>query len=251
MARRKKSFTPRRDIRPEHRLNHFIRVPQVRLTGDNIEELNEATGASLKAGEIYPTNQLRSIAENAALDLVEIAPDAKPPVVRIIDYRKFLYQKKKREKELKSKASKQVLKEIRFGPETADHDFDFKVRHAKNFLEGGNKVKAYVQFRGRSIVFKDRGQLLLLRFMKELEELGAADQMPKLEGRRMIVILSPTKKAIQKAKQKEQEREKAKQRGEELPPEPELEDLDDLEDDFDDMDLEDALEEGDDMEDEN
>lgn len=127
------------------------------------------------------------------LDLVEITPNAVPPVVRIVDYNKFLYQKKKREKELKANSSKVELKEIRFGPETGDHDFDFKLRHAKSFLAEGNKVKAYVQFRGRAIVFKDRGELLLLRFMKELEDYGVADQMPKLEGKRMGVILSPKK----------------------------------------------------------
>ena len=127
------------------------------------------------------------------LDLVEIAPTARPPVVRIIDYNKFLYDRKKKEKEIKSKAAKTVVKEIRFGPNTDDHDFDFKLRHAKKFLEEGAKVKAYVHFRGRTIVFKDRGQLLLLRFLKELEEFGAAEALPKMEGRRMIVIVTPKK----------------------------------------------------------
>ncbi len=127
------------------------------------------------------------------LDLVEITPNAEPPVVRITDYNKFLYQKKKREKELKANSVKQELKEIRFGPETGEHDFEFKLRHAKNFLSEGNKVKAYVQFRGRAIMFKDRGELLLLRFIKELEDVGAAEQLPKLEGKRMMVILAPKK----------------------------------------------------------
>lgn len=127
------------------------------------------------------------------MDLVEISPNAKPPVVRITDFNKFLYEKKKKEKEIKAKAAKTVIKEIRFGPNTDDHDFEFKVRHARTFLEEGSKVKAYVQFRGRAIVFKDRGELLLLRFIKELEELGAAESLPKLEGRRMIVMVAPKK----------------------------------------------------------
>lgn len=127
------------------------------------------------------------------LDVVEIAATAKPPVVRIIDYNKFLYEKKKKEKEIKAKAAKTVVKEIRFGPNTDDHDFEFKLRHARGFLEDGAKVKAYVHFRGRTIVFKDRGELLLLRFLKELEDVGAAEALPKMEGRRMIVIISPKK----------------------------------------------------------
>ncbi len=128
------------------------------------------------------------------LDLVEISPKADPPVVRIIDYRKFLYERKKKEKELKSKQVKTVIKEIRFGPNTDDHDFEFKLRHAKKFLEEGAKVRAYVFFRGRTIVFKERGELLLLRFLKELEEYGAAEALPKMEGRRMVVIVAPKKK---------------------------------------------------------
>lgn len=129
------------------------------------------------------------------LDLVEISPNAIPPVARITDFNKFLYDKKKKEKEIKAKASKTVIKEIRFGPNTDDHDFEFKVRHAKTFLEEGAKVKAYVQFKGRAIVFKDRGELILLRFLKELEELGAAEALPKLEGRRMHVVVAPKKTA--------------------------------------------------------
>jgi len=128
------------------------------------------------------------------LDLVEISPKAKPPVVKIIDYRKFLYDQKKKQKEIKSKAVKTVVKEIRFGPNTDDHDFDFKTKHAKNFLEEGAKVKAYVQFRGRTIVFKERGELLLLKFLKELEEYGAAEALPRMEGRKMTVIVQPKKK---------------------------------------------------------
>lgn len=177
---------------PEHRINDFIRNQEVRLVGDNLEEISTAVGVTIESA-VYPTSKLQKWAEEVGLDLVEISPNADPPVVRITDYNKFLYQKKKREKELKANAAKVELKEIRFGPETGEHDFDFKLRHAKGFLAEGNKVKAYVQFRGRAIVFKDRGELLLLRFMKELEEFGVAEQMPKLEGKRMGVILSPKK----------------------------------------------------------
>ena len=128
------------------------------------------------------------------LDLVEISPTADPPVCKIIDYRKFIYDKKKKDKEIKAKTVKTVIKEIRFGPNTDEHDFDFKLKHAKKFLEEGAKVRAFVQFRGRAIVFKDRGELLLLRFLKELEEFGSAEELPKLEGRRMSVIVSPKKR---------------------------------------------------------
>lgn len=183
---------------PEHNINHFIRAAEVRLVGDNLDEVSEAVGQTVESG-VYPTGKLLRWAEDSGLDLVEITPNATPPVVRIVDYNKFLYQKKKREKELKANAVKVELKEIRFGPETGEHDFEFKLRHAKSFLSEGNKVKAYVQFRGRAIVFKERGELLLLRFMKELEDYGIADQLPRLEGKRMHVILSP-KKAGQKKK---------------------------------------------------
>lgn len=174
----------------------------MRLVGDNFEELSAHVGQPIETG-VFPTSRLQKWAEEMGLDLVEITPNAVPPVVRIVDYNKFLYQKKKREKELKANSSKVELKEIRFGPETGEHDFEFKLRHAKNFLTEGNKVKAYVQFRGRAIVFKDRGELLLLRFMKELEDYGVADQMPKLEGKRMGVILSPKKTGLPTAKKKE------------------------------------------------
>jgi translation initiation factor IF-3 len=177
---------------PEHNINSFIRANEVRLVGDNLEEITEVVGEKVESG-VYSTSRLQKWAEEMGLDLVEITPNAEPPVVRIIDYNKFLYQKKKREKELKASAAKVELKEIRFGPETGEHDFEFKLRHAKNFLGEGNKVKAYVQFRGRAIVFKERGELLLLRFMKELEDYGVAEQLPKLEGKRMMVIMSPKK----------------------------------------------------------
>ena len=165
--------------------------------GDNLAEISEVAGQTVEPG-IYSTSRVQKWAEELGLDLIEITPNAEPPVVRVADYNKFLYQKKKKEKEMKANAAKVELKEIRFGPETGDHDFDFKLRHAKGFLSDGNKVKAYVQFRGRAIVFKDRGELLLLRFMKELEEYGVADQLPRLEGKRMSVILSPKKGAPKK-----------------------------------------------------
>ena len=185
------------DTRPQHRLNEYIRVPEVRLVGDNLEKISEKIGREVTS-DVYPTNLLKQWAEKMQMDLVEIAPNAVPPVVRIIDYKKFLYDKKKKEKEIKSKAQKTVIKEIRFGPNTDDHDFEFKLRHAQGFLEEGAKVKAYVHFRGRTIVFKDRGELLLLRFIKELEEFGAAEALPKMEGRRMIVMIAPKK--VQKKK---------------------------------------------------
>lgn len=133
-------------------------------------------------------------AEQAELDLVEISPNAKPPVCKIIDYKKFLFEQKKKQKELKSKQTKVVIKEIRMGPNTEEHDFNFKLKHAKSFLEDGAKVKAYVFFKGRSIVFKDRGEILLLKFAQELEEYGTLEQMPKLEGKKMIMMINPKKK---------------------------------------------------------
>jgi translation initiation factor IF-3 len=164
----------------------------VRLVGDNLEEIGEVVGKTIES-DVYPTRKVKDWANQMDLDLVEISPKARPPVVRIIDYNKFLYEKKKKEKEMKAKAAKTVIKEIRFGPNTDDHDFDFKLRHARGFLEEGAKVRAYVQFRGRSIVFKDRGELLLLRFIKELEDIGAAEALPKMEGRRMSVVVAPKK----------------------------------------------------------
>jgi translation initiation factor IF-3 len=182
----------------EHRINEYIQAPEVRLVGDNLEQVSEAAGRPITSG-IYRTSDLLKWAAELGLDLVEITPMAEPPVVRIIDYKKFLYQKKKKEKELKANTVKQEIKEIRLGPETGEHDFEFKLRHAKNFLSEGNKVKAYVQFRGRAIVFKDRGELILLRFIKELEDFGTAEQLPRLDGRRMIVIIAPKKAAGKKA----------------------------------------------------
>lgn len=182
----------REDPRDQFRVNDQIRIPEIRLVGDNLDSVSEIAGKQIDPG-IYNTRMVIDWARRLELDVVEISPNAEPPVVKIIDYNKFLYEKKKREKEIKSKAVKTVVKEIRFGPNTDEHDFEFKLRHAQRFLEEGAKVKAYVHFRGRTIVFKDRGELLLLRFLKELEEFGAAEALPKMEGRRMTVIVQPKK----------------------------------------------------------
>ncbi|MBD5374633.1 MAG: translation initiation factor IF-3 [Paramuribaculum sp.] len=163
-------------------INERIRAREVRLVGDNVE-----TG-------IYPIQQALKIAEEQGLDLIEISPTAEPPVCKVLDYQKFLYQQKKRQKEQKAKATKVVVKEIRFGPQTDDHDYNFKLKHAMGFLQEGAKVKAYVFFKGRSILFKEQGEVLLLRFANDLEEYGKVEQMPVLEGKRMIIMLSPKKK---------------------------------------------------------
>lgn len=152
---------------------------------------------------MYSIEQARKLADEAGLDLVEISPNAKPPVCKVIDYSKFKYEQKKKQKELKAKAQKVVVKEIRFGPNTDDHDFNFKLNHAKSFLADGAKLKAYVHFVGRTIVFKERGELLLLRFAKELEDHGKVEQMPKLEGKRMILMMGP-KPATKKSKPKKE-----------------------------------------------
>lgn len=151
-------------------------------------------GENVPEQGIYPLAQALAMAEAQELDLVEISPNADPPVCKIIDYQKFLYQQKKKAKEQKANASKVVIKEIRFGPQTDEHDFQFKLNHAKSFLQEGSKVKAYVFFRGRSILFSEQGEKLLLRFAVELEEYGKAEQMPKLEGKRMIMMIAPVKK---------------------------------------------------------
>ncbi len=213
MARHKRNFSRKPEI--QFRINGNIRVPEVRLVGDNLEELSKLAGRKVEAG-IYATRQAADWANLMELDLVEISPKAKPPVCQIIDYKKFLYMKKKKEKDIKSKAVKTVVKEIRFGPNISEHDFEFKKKHAMNFLQEGSKVKAYVHFRGRTIVFRDRGELILLRFIKELEEFGTPEALPKMEGRRMIVIIAAKKSAIQK-KQKDSEnrrKEKAKAKNE-------------------------------------
>lgn len=179
------------------RTNGQIRVPEIRLVGNNLAEISEKVGEKIESG-VFPTRKAIGLANVMDLDLVEISPKAAPPVCRITDYSKFLYEKKKKEKEIKSKAVKTVIKEIRFGPNTDDHDFLFKVRHGLKFLGEGAKVKAYVQFRGRSIVFKERGELMLLRFIQKLEELGVPETLPKMEGRRMFVFIAPKKSAKKK-----------------------------------------------------
>ncbi|MDR1504200.1 MAG: translation initiation factor IF-3 [Prevotella sp.] len=180
-----------------HKINGNIRAREVRLVGDNVEQ------------GVYTINEALRLADDLELDLVEISPTADPPVCRITDYQKFLYQQKKKQKEAKAKSVKVVVKEIRFGPQTDDHDFNFKLNHAKNFLEEGAKVKAYVFFKGRSILFKEQGEVLLLRFATELEDLGKVDQLPALEGKKMIMMLSPKKqpaKAPAPAKPKDGEK---------------------------------------------
>ncbi|MBK7425552.1 MAG: translation initiation factor IF-3 [Saprospiraceae bacterium] len=190
---KQRSFVRQESEKNLFRINEQIKLPSIRLVGEDMEQISLAAGKEIEPG-VYSTRLVLEWANTLGLDLVEISPNADPPVCKIIDYNKFLYNKKKREKEIKAKAVKTVIKEIRFGPNTDDHDFEFKVRHAKEFLEEGSKVKAYVQFKGRSIVFNDRGELLLLKFIKELDELGAAEALPKLEGRRMFVMIAPKKK---------------------------------------------------------
>ena len=155
----------------------------MRVVGDNVPEQ-----------KVYPLQEALKMAVDMELDLVEISPNAEPPVCKIIDYQKYLYQQKKKAKEMKANATKVTIKEIRFGPNTDEHDFQFKLKHAQSFLEEGSKVKAYVFFKGRSILFSEQGEKLLLRFAVELEEYGKAEQMPKLEGKRMIMMIAPVKK---------------------------------------------------------
>lgn len=174
-------------LKGQFRINEQIRAKDVRIVGDDDIE-----------SKVYPIFQALKMAEEREMDLVEISPNAEPPVCRIIDYSKFLYQLKKRQKEQKAKQVKVNVKEIRFGPQTDDHDYDFKLKHAKGFLEDGDKVKAYVFFKGRSILFKEQGEVLLLRFANDLEEHAKVDQMPVLEGKRMTIFLSPKKKEGQK-----------------------------------------------------
>jgi translation initiation factor IF-3 len=172
----------RREDNEQHKINGKILAREVRL----VMEAGEPQVVSI-------ADALR-MAEEQDMDLVEISPNAVPPVCKILDYRKFLYNQKRKQKELKAKQSKVVLKEIRFGPNTDDHDFQFKLSHAKKFLTEGSKLKAYVFFRGRTIVFKERGEILLLNFIQELADLGIPEQMPKLEGKKMIVMINPKKK---------------------------------------------------------
>lgn len=168
-------------LKDQYRVNEEIRTREVRLVGDNVEQ------------GVYSIQEARKIAKEEGLDLVEISPTAKPPVCRVTDYQKFIYQQKKRQKEQKARSVKVVVKEIRFGPQTDDHDYNFKLKHAKGFLEDGAKVKAFVFFRGRSILFKEQGEVLLLRFANDLEDYCRVEQMPILEGKRMTVMLAPKK----------------------------------------------------------
>ena len=182
-------------MKNQYRVNEQIRVREVRVVSDD-------------GSEVMPTRKAMDIARQQGVDLVEISPNAQPPVCRLIDYSKFLYQQKKRQKELKQKQVKVEVKEIRFGPQTDEHDYQFKLKHAKEFLEDGNKVRAYVFFRGRSILFKEQGEVLLLRFANDLEEYGKVEQMPALEGKKMFLYIAPKKTGAIKKSQQKLDREK-------------------------------------------
>lgn len=186
------------NMKNQYRVNGQIRVREVRVVSDN-------------GAEVMPTRQALDLARQQGVDLVEISPNAQPPVCRIIDYSKFLYQQKKRQKEMKQKQTKVEVKEIRFGPQTDDHDYNFKLKHAKGFLEEGNKVRAYVFFRGRSILFKEQGEVLLLRFANDLEEYAKVEQLPKLEGKKMFLYLAPKKVSVVKQSQQKRDRLAAEQ----------------------------------------
>ena len=179
----------------QYRINEQIRVREVRIVGDN--------GSS-----VMPTREALDIARNQGVDLVEISPNANPPVCRLIDYSKFLYQQKKRQKEMKAKQVKVEVKEIRFGPQTDEHDYQFKLKHAMEFLQEGNKVRAYVFFRGRSILFKEQGEVLLLRFANDLEEYAKVEQLPRLEGKKMFLFLAPKKAGVAKKSQQKRDSER-------------------------------------------
>ncbi|GHE64016.1 MULTISPECIES: translation initiation factor IF-3 [Roseivirga] len=175
----RRNYPQRGRVEEPYKVNERISAPEVRVVGENVEQ------------GIFPLKQALQMAAEQSLDLVEISPTAKPPVCKIIDYSKFKYEQKKKQKEIKAKASKTVIKEIRFGPNTDDHDFEFKLKHAINFLKEGAKVKAYVHFKGRTIVYKERGEILLLKFAQALEEYAKVEQLPKLEGKRMFLFLAP------------------------------------------------------------
>lgn len=181
-------------MKNQYRVNEQIRVREVRIVGED-------------GSTVVPTRQALDMARDQGVDLVEISPNANPPVCRLIDYSKFLYQQKKRQKEMKAKQVKVEVKEIRFGPQTDEHDYQFKLKHAKEFLEEGNKVRAYVFFRGRSILFKEQGEVLLLRFANDLEEYGKVEGMPSLEGKKMFLYLAPKKAGIAKKSQQARDRE--------------------------------------------
>ncbi|MBY8963657.1 translation initiation factor IF-3 [Flavobacterium coralii] len=173
---------PRQEKKDAHRTNNAIRVPEVRLVGDNVEP------------GVYKTSVALQMAEQQELDLVEISPKAEPPVCKIMDYKKFLYEQKKRDKMLKAKSTQITVKEIRFGPQTDEHDYEFKKKNAEKFLKEGSKLKAFVFFKGRSIIYKEQGQILLLRLAQDLEEYGKVESLPVLEGKRMIMFIAPKKK---------------------------------------------------------
>ncbi|MFR2733412.1 translation initiation factor IF-3 [Hoylesella buccalis] len=180
----------------QYRVNEQIRVREVRVVGDD-------------GSQVMPTKKALDLARQQGVDLVEISPKAQPPVCRLVDYSKFLYQQKKRAKEMKQKQVKVEVKEIRFGPQTDEHDYQFKLKHAQGFLNEGNKVRAYVFFRGRSILFKEQGEVLLLRFANDLEDYGKVEQMPKLEGKKMFLYLAPKKVGVEKKSQQKRDREQA------------------------------------------
>ena len=182
-------------MKMQYRVNEQIHVREVRVVSDN-------------GSEVMSTRKAQDLARQQGVDLVEVSPNAQPPVCRLIDYSKFLYQQKRRQKELKQKQVKQEVKEIRFGPQTDEHDYQFKLKHAQEFLTEGNKVRAYVFFRGRSILFKEQGEVLLLRFANDLEELGKVEQMPKLEGKKMFLYLAPKKAGVAKKSQQKRDNEK-------------------------------------------
>ena len=181
-ANRQNNRGGNKDNKDQHAINERIRAREVRLVGDNVTQ------------GVSTIQQALAIADEQGLDLIEISPNAQPPVCRVLDYQKFLYQQRKRLKEQKAKSTKVVVKEIRFGPQTDDHDYNFKLKHAIGFLQEGAKVKAYVFFKGRSILFKEQGEVLLLRFANDLEDYGKVEQMPVLEGKRMTIMLTPKKK---------------------------------------------------------
>ncbi len=183
-------------LKNQYRVNEQIHIREVRLVSDS-------------GSEVMPTRKALDMARQQGVDLVEISPNAQPPVCRLIDYSKFIYQQKKRQKEMKQKQAKVDIKEIRFGPQTDEHDYQFKLKHAQEFLSDGNKVRAYVFFRGRSILFKEQGEVLLLRFANDLEEYGKVEQMPKLEGKKMFLYLAPKKAGQQKKSQQKRDREAA------------------------------------------
>ena len=182
-------------IKNQYRVNEQIRAKEVRIVNEG-------------GSTVMPTRQALDMARSQGVDLLEISPNAQPPVCRIIDYSKFLYQQKKHAKEMKAKQVKVEVKEIRFGPQTDEHDYNFKLKHAKEFLDAGNKVRAYVFFRGRSILFKEQGEVLLLRFANDLEEYGKVEQMPALEGKKMFLYIAPKKTGVVKKSQQKMDREK-------------------------------------------